>query len=195
MKWWFKARRAHSVLAACLVGLFVLTLLTHDTTVALPSLLGGSTAHMVLPIFLPMLAVVGLMTCLESRLLAPEVSGTRQVPLMDAALAAGVVAVASLLGVITWLLSGDREAAALGRNAAFMVGLMLVARAVVGQPGVMVPVAWLMAIVFLGFRSIRDPYPWTILPEPVTAPHAAAGAAMMFAVGIAAQLRTSRTPQ
>ncbi|WP_320776464.1 hypothetical protein [Streptomyces sp. CRN 30] len=188
MRFWVRARRAVLILSVSLLALFVLTLLTQNTSVSLPSIVSGTTASVVLSMFVPLVAVSGLLGCLDSRLPAAEASGVRPVALLDAALSAGTVVAASAAGLGAALLIGDRDVATVGRNTAFLVGVALLARAFFGQKAALVPVAWLMTVVFLGFRSRLDPYPWTILPEPIGAPHAAAGSALAFLVGIAAQL-------
>ncbi|MEU4656728.1 hypothetical protein AB0G32_22775 [Streptomyces sp. NPDC023723] len=191
MRFWLRARRAALIMPACVVALFILTLLTQNASVGLPNLVSGSSASVVVSMFVPVVVVSGLVGCLDSSLSAAEASGVRPIALMDAALSAGSVLAASAAALGAALLIGDWDAASVGRNTAFLVGIALISRAVVGQKAVLVPIAWLMAVVFLGFRSRLDPYPWTILPEPVGAPHAAVGAALALAAGIAAQLSIS----
>jgi hypothetical protein len=191
MRFWLRARRAALVLPACLLALFVLTLLTEGASVGLPSFFTGSSANVVLPMFVPVVVVSGLLHCLDSRLPAAEVSGVRPVALMDAALSVITVLVASAAGVCVAALVADRDAATVGRNTAFLIGIALLARAFIGQRAALIPVSWLMTVVFLGFRTRLDPYPWTVLPEPVGAPHAAAGAALALVAGISAQLSIS----
>ncbi|GGO94523.1 hypothetical protein [Wenjunlia tyrosinilytica] len=111
---------------------------------------------------------------------------------MDAALTAATAVAAIVLGCVTGALVGSAQAVAAGRNTAFLIGMMLCARTAVGQAAVMVPVAWLVVVLLFGFRIGRDPYPWTILPEPAHVRHAIAGSTLMFGLGIAAQLHASR---
>ncbi|TJZ49472.1 hypothetical protein FCH28_24500 [Streptomyces piniterrae] len=190
MIWWIKTRRAHSVLPAALAGYLLYVLVSRNTFVPLPSIVGAS--NVVLSSFAPIPVVVGLAMSLSSRLPAAEASGTRQIPRMDAVLATTVVAAAVAIGLLLMNVTDATQAAAAGRNTAFLVGLFLCAKAVVGQRAVLIPVAWLMAVVLLGFRASGDPYPWTIVPEPAGAPHAAIGAAVLFLAGIMTLLRTSR---
>ncbi|MFG2479124.1 hypothetical protein [Streptomyces fagopyri] len=87
---------------------------------------------------------------------------------------------------------GDGVVITVGRNTLFLIGLMLCSRALFGQPGSLLPVAWILAVCLCGFRPGNDPYPWTILPEPVSAPHAAVGALLMFTAGLITQIRYPR---
>ncbi|MGW6602190.1 hypothetical protein [Streptomyces sp. NPDC055036] len=188
--WWIKARRAHTVLPAALTAFALLVILVQDTSIILPSTLG--TSHVALSLFIPIPLTTGLMMCLESRLPAAEASGTRAVQSLDAGLAIVVMGVAVAMSVLAGALFDLPQAGTAGRNALFLTGLMLCGRTLVGQPAVMIPVAWLVIVVLIGFRNQNTPYPWTIIGEPLGKPHAAAGAILMFIAGIIIQLRTSR---
>lgn len=187
---WLRTRRASTVLPVALLVFIVLVILVQNTSVALPSLTGRS--QVALSLFVPIPLVSGLMMCLESRLPAAEISGIRPVRLMDAALAAATVSGAVAMSVTVGMLLDIRQAGAAGRNALFLTGLMLIGRALVGQPAVMIPVGWLLITVFVGFRGPGDPYPWSIVAEAVSVPHAAFVAVLVFIAGITAQLRTPR---
>ncbi|MGP4001164.1 hypothetical protein [Streptomyces sp. 8N706] len=113
-------------------------------------------------------------------------------PLLDATLVTATMGAAVATSVAAGLVLDAPQAGTAGRNTLFLTGLMLCGRAVVGQQAVMIPVAWLILVVFLGFRPSGDPYAWTIVPEPVGALHAAAGAVLMLLTGTLVQLYTSR---
>ncbi|MFJ2648594.1 hypothetical protein ACIO1C_17895 [Streptomyces sp. NPDC087420] len=187
---WIKARRAHTLLPAVLAAFTLLVTFVQDTSVYLPSF--GGAAHVALALFIPVPLVAGLMLCLESRLPAAEISGVRRISLLDAALTVATMVTAIVCALTVDALLDVPLAAATGRNTLFLTGLMLCGRALLGQPGVMIPVAWLFLVVLAGFRSSNDPYPWTIVPEPPGAPHAALGAVLVFTLGILVQLRTPR---
>lgn len=192
MIWWLKARQAHVVLPASLAGLAALTLAFQDTTALLPSIsLSGGTQTQVMT-FVAIVPVAAVARCLDSRLPAPEISGIRPVRRLDTLLVLSVVAASLLVGFAIGALTGSSAAWAVGRNTAFLTGLMLCFHALFGTPAVMVPVAWVMAVVLVGYRTFTDPYFWAIVPEPLGAPHAAIAAALALAAGIAAQLRSSR---
>jgi hypothetical protein len=190
--WWLKARRAHSVLAGALAGHFALILTFQDGMVTLPSL--TITSGVVpLAMLAPVPLISGLMLCLDSRLPGPEATAVRGIEKIDGVLVMGVMAVTTLLGALVGLALASPPTVTTGRNVLFLTGLALCARPVMGRSAVMVPVAWLITTILCGFRASNDPRPWTIVAEPVTAPHAAAGAVLVFLVGLTIQLRTSRT--
>ncbi|MFJ3615287.1 hypothetical protein [Streptomyces hydrogenans] len=191
--WWLLTRRTHLFLALGTAVFVVLLLLFQDRSSALPSFGSSGSVTVRLSVFVPIPLVAALMMSLDSRLKAPEITGVRRIGLRDAALVLGVVTVAVVASYAAGVLTGSQVARAAGRNVAFLSGLMLLGRALFGQGGALLPTAWVMAVVLVGFRTTADPYPWTIVPEPLSAPHAAAGAALMLALGVLAQLRTSRT--
>jgi hypothetical protein len=190
--WWCKVRRLH-LLAGSLAMYFALSLLTRDTVVVLPDFLSpGGGAQMLLPTFFSVLPAVGLIACLESRVAAPEITGVRRIGTLDLGLSVATVVAATLLGFVVAWWSGDMQTAAGGRNSAFLVGLALAVRSVAGGPAVMAPVLWPLIVAFFGFHGRGRPYHWTVLPEPHNVWYAAVGAALAFAVGLAAQSRTAR---
>ncbi|MDT0306063.1 hypothetical protein RM780_03680 [Streptomyces sp. DSM 44917] len=197
MIWWLKARRALVALPLGLTVLALLALVIQDGSAALPSLTisgSGSTGQTRVMLFAPIPLVASVALCLDARLPPAEASGVRPVRAMDALLVASVTlaAVALCLGLGAALDSA--AVAAAGRNSAFLTGLLLCVRPFAGQPAVMVPVAWVLAVVLIGFRSAGDPYAWAILPEPPGAPHAALGTALVLITGLAALLRGPRSP-
>jgi hypothetical protein len=185
MRLWIKTRRAHTHITVALLGFVSLIAMLGDRTVLLPSFSSGSAVSTRLALFIPVIITAALMTCLESRIHAPEASAARHIPARDAALTIVVVGVCLAAAYAI----GQPTA---GRNALFLSGLMLTARALVGQAAVMVPIAWLMAVMFVGYRSPGDPYPWTVVPEPAEAMHAAAASLVMFAIGLACLCRNAR---
>ncbi|WP_432016234.1 hypothetical protein [Streptomyces hydrogenans] len=191
--WWLLTRRVHVFLAIGMASFLALVLMFQDKSSALPSFGSTGSVTVRLTVFVPIPLVAALMMSLDSRLRAPEISGVRRIDLRDMAITLGTVAVAVVASYAAGAVVGSQVAQAAGRNVAFLTGLMLLGRALFGQGGALFPTAWVMAVVLVGFRTTNDPYPWTILPEPLGAPHAAAGAALMLAVGVFAQIRTSRT--
>jgi hypothetical protein len=189
--WWFKARRAHTVLPAAVACFLVFGALVQDVSVVLPSVIGKS--QIALSLFVPIPLVCGLMVCLESRLPAAEASGTRAIALMDAALTTVCLGIALGAGIVGSVVLDMPLAVTTGRNACFLAGLMLCGRAVIGQTAVMLPVAWLVLVVFVGFRGPNDPYPWALVPEPSDAVPAAIGAAFVVVLGIFVQMPRSRS--
>ncbi|WP_328871027.1 hypothetical protein OHT76_13380 [Streptomyces sp. NBC_00287] len=193
MMWWVKARRAHTVLPSAL-GLFALLLVVFQgDSVALPSLTAGAT-QVVLALFIPVPLVSGLAMCLDMRLHADESTAVRPVKYMDSGLVVAVSVFAAAMSALAGVALEDAVTEAVGRNTLFLTGLMLIGRALFGRPGVLLPTAWILAVCLCGFRPGNDAYPWTILPEPLGAPHAAAGAMLMFGAGLIVQIRYARNP-
>ncbi|MFD7298525.1 hypothetical protein ACFV9W_35035 [Streptomyces sp. NPDC059897] len=192
MTWWFKARQTHTVLVAALVAFTLLLALVHNVTVMLPSLTGGS-AHVVLTLFVPVPLIAALAHCLDSRARDPETTGVRPIAVLDVALSLATVLASGVLSFCTALWVEDGQPLAAVRNTAFLVGLMLSARPLMGLSSSLVPVGWLLAVCLLGFRSTNDPAWWTVVPEPPGTPHAAVGAALALVIGLSIQLRTART--
>ncbi|MEU6513599.1 hypothetical protein [Streptomyces sp. NPDC046978] len=190
MRWWVKARRAYVVLPLSLACFLILSAVVQDTSVMLPSITGNK--QVTLSLFVPVPLLCGLMMCLESRLPAPEVSSTRVVPLMDAALVFAVLGTGLMCSILGSLFLDMPLAGATGRNACFLGGIMLLGRAIMGQPAVMLPVAWVVLVTFVGFRGPGDPYPWALVPEPGSDAIAATVATLAFLIGTLANLRSSR---
>ncbi|MFI1165153.1 hypothetical protein ACH4UM_16450 [Streptomyces sp. NPDC020801] len=189
MRWWFKARKGHTLLPLALV-LFAAALYgVQDITVLLPSITGSP--QVALSLFVPVPLLAFLMAMLESRLPAAEVSGVRAMTRLDNTLVTAVMAAAVLCSALIAALQGTAATATGGRNALFLTGLMLLGRAWAGQAAVMFPVGWLVTVVVIGFRG-NVPRPWTIIALAADNPLAAAASLVVFAVGLAAQIRSSR---
>ncbi|MER8028329.1 hypothetical protein ABTZ78_05045 [Streptomyces bauhiniae] len=189
MRWWFKARRGHLLLPLAMAlfagGLYAV----QDTSVLLPSLTGAP--RVALSLFVPVPLLACLMAVLESRLPAAEVSGVRSVTRLDNLMVSAVAALALLCGVLVAAMNSTASAVTCGRNAVFLTGLMLLGRAWAGQTAVMIPVGWLVTVVVVGFRG-NIPHLWTVVALPADNPFAAAASLILFAVGLAAQIRSSR---
>lgn len=184
MRWWIKTRRAYTVVAAGVLASTLLGTLVGDQQVLLPSLFSGAQTA-VLIVFIPIPVVACLALSLDSRLTAFEASAVRAIPARDVGLV--VAAIFACLCVALAFQSGT--ALCVTRNAAFLAGLMLLTRPFARQAAVMVPVAWIALVVFLSRRPWPDPDPWTVLPEPASAPHAVLAATASLAAGLALHLR------
>jgi hypothetical protein len=165
----------------------LLSLAIGGQEVELPSLVSGMQ-QTVLSMFVPIPLVAALMVSLESRLPGIEASGVRRVGSWDAVLVSSTV----LFWLAVAIVSGSDVLAASARNAAFLAALMLLARPWAGEAAVMVPVAWTMVVVAFNRRPPPDPEPWTILPEPASALHAALATAVLFGIGISSLLFISK---
>lgn len=192
MIWWFKARQAHTHLPLAVFALLSLVMAVQDLHIVLPSFSLTGESKLPLMLFVPIPLLAGLTVCLESRLPAAELTGTRRIPVLDLALSVGTVAVAQATGSAVGHWYGTVHPEQLGRNTAFLLGLMLCGRALWGRPAAMLPVLWATAVTMVGFRSPQDPYPWTVIPEASGTWYATTGAALMVLVGLAAQFLTAR---
>jgi hypothetical protein len=189
VKWWFKARKGHTLLPLALVVFVAALYGVQDSTVLLPSIVGSP--RVALSLFVPVPLLAFLMAMLESRLPAAEVSGVRSMTLLDNALVTAVMAMSVLCSVLVATVQGTGAAMTGGRNTLFLVGLMLLGRAWAGQAAVMFPVGWLVTVVVVGFRG-NVPRPGTVIALPADSLFAAATSVVVFAIGLAAQIRSSR---
>lgn len=189
MRWWFKARKGHTLLPLALAVFLGALYAVQDTTVLLPSIVGSP--RVALSLFVPVPLLAFLMAALESRLPAAESSGVRSLARLDNSLITAVMAAAVLCGVLVAAVQGTAAATTGGRNALFLTGLMLIGRAWVGQAAVMVPVGWLVTIAVVGFRG-NLPYAWTVIALPADHVFAAAASLIVFAIGLVSHTRSSR---
>ncbi|MCF2130766.1 hypothetical protein L1I79_30715 [Strepomyces sp. STD 3.1] len=189
MRWWFRARRGHQLLPLALVVFTAALYAVQNATVLLPSITGAP--RVALAMFVPVPLFACLMAALESRLPAAEVSGVRSLTRLDNLLVTAVVGAAVLCSALVAAAQGSAGATAGGRNAVFLVGLMLLGRAWAGQSAVMIPVGWLVTVVVVGFRG-NVPHLWTVVALPADNLFAAVASVVVLAIGLAAQIRSSR---
>jgi hypothetical protein len=123
------------------------------------------------------------MLCLETRLVHWESAAVRHVEFLDAALTVVTTIAGVAIALIYGLLVGSNEVVAVGRNISFLIGLMLCARLWLGVAAISVPIIWLFSVFLVGFRSPQDPYPWTVVVEPLHAPYAIVASIVMFSTG------------
>ncbi|MER6119756.1 hypothetical protein E6R60_05545 [Streptomyces sp. A0642] len=181
MRWWIGARRAGITVPLALAVFLLPLLAVQNTEVALPGIVG--TPRVALTVFVPVPLVACLMHLLESRVPAPEDSGVRPVARYDALLVTAVAAAALCCALLVAAVSDTQQAAATGRNVLFLAGLLLLGRAVFGPSAVLVPVAWLVLVVGIGFRG-NVPRAWTIVPEAARDVPAAIVSLLVFAAGL-----------
>ncbi|MET7638153.1 hypothetical protein [Streptomyces sp. NPDC005438] len=193
MRWWIKARRAHTVLPGLFVPFALLALLWQDTELDLPSFLSG-TLPAPISALTPLLLCSALALCLDSRLPAAEETATRPVVWMDVALVLATVLGALLTGFLARALGSVYTGPGLGRDTAFLVGLMLLVRSVAGSRAVLAPVAWGFVVLFLGRGPGGHVHFWTVLFRPLADPVAATAAFLALASGLAALLARPGTP-
>ncbi|GGT27433.1 hypothetical protein [Streptomyces chromofuscus] len=192
MIWWLKVRLTPTVLAAALAGYTLLLLTVRDGEVILPAISVNAGNTVPLAFFLPLIVAGPLAHCLDSRQPYAELTGIRRTAWLDTLLAAAsmaaVLAATGLVGLVT-----EAEATLqAGRNTLFLTGLMLIARAVLGRAGIVVPLGWVFAVILLGRRTSSSFYSWAVTALPPGTGHATATAALSIAAGLAATYITAR---
>lgn len=185
---WWKARLVTSVLVPSLAAFFVVTAATYQWSAAFPSLTGGNGTVRFLT-FVPLIVVSPLHHCLTQRLEAAELLSLRPIRRHDAALVVTTVALCTVAGLAIGTLAGDDAARAVGRNVAFLTGLMLMVNALLPKAAAGVPVAWVLIALFLGRDAFHRPYFWSVLEHRAASPLALAEAMLCFACGLAVHLR------
>jgi hypothetical protein len=184
MMWWLAARRAHPYLTSGLGCFAVLILVCRDYLVSLPSIT-PSGGQVLVMLFVPLPVCVALMMCLESGLRHAEQTGIRPVTRMDNGLILCVALAATAIGAAFAQLLTSPAAHAVGRNAVFLMGLMLIMRPIMGPAAVLAPAGWVIAVTLLGRTSAHTPRPWSVLPYPGDDPVMLAAAWFALAVGMA----------
>ncbi|GAA2245126.1 hypothetical protein GCM10010232_35190 [Streptomyces amakusaensis] len=190
MTWWLKARRIHPTLTYGVGAFVLLTVLLQDMSLVLPalSLSGGNMTA--LSLFTPVIVVGAIAQTLENRLPEAEESGIRSIRSLDSALilsTLGTVTVATLIGGWT---TDSENAMQAGRDVCFLTGLMLVARFFIGRSGVILPLAWIFAVVLAGRETGTKYHDWAVTALPIDTLHAAVAAVASLGLGIALTHRT-----
>ncbi len=183
MLWWFKIRRGW-VPVAVAAATTVLAAWVGGTWVLLPSLFAGAQ-QTVMTVFLPVPIVAALALSLDSRLHSFEATAIRALRARDTLLICTALGVCLIVSAVLTSAVG----AATARNVAFLTGLMLTIWPWARQASVMIPVMWIAVLVFFSRNPHPDPDWWTVLPEPASAPHAAAAAIVSLAMGLTVRLR------
>lgn len=184
MIWWLKARRVHPFLTLGMGSFVAAILVVQDSTVLLPALTLSVGNLTQVAFFTPVIVVGALAQTLDNRLLSAEVSGIRRVRLMDTALITVTMAVAlTATGIGGWV-SGSEGVLTSGRNTCFLAGLMLCARAFVRRSGVVLPLAWIFAVIFFGRKTGTSYYEWAVTALPSGSVLAAVCAATALALGL-----------
>ncbi|QHF95273.1 hypothetical protein DEH18_16980 [Streptomyces sp. NHF165] len=189
MPWWLKARRVPALLLPSYLVFLLLVLTFQDLVADVPAVLTGSENPVVAMLLAPVPLYAALLVCLETKLSAAEDTATRNVRMLDAVLALGTVAVAACTGLLIGTLADSPTAVTVGRNTAFLVGLMLCARPLAGAAAVMVPAAWQLAVMLFGFQQ-GHPSSWSVLPRAAGDPLALAASLAALIAGVGLHLVT-----
>lgn len=185
MIWWLKTRRVHPYLSCGMLAFTAITLLVQDSTVLLPTITLSVGAPTVLAFFTPVIVVGALAQVLDNRFVSAEESGTRPVRWMDAALIAAAVGATMTVSVVGGWATGSEAVLTAGRNTCFLVGLMLSARSFVRRSGIILPLAWILAVVFFGRKTGTTYHEWAVTALPFDNVLAAVCAAAALVLGLA----------
>ncbi|MFM9445285.1 hypothetical protein [Streptomyces acidiscabies] len=192
MTFWFKARRVQAALVPALAAFVLLVTVAHDQYVRLPSLLTAQGNRVFLLQLVPLIVTSALAHSLAQAVTEVEATAQRKVRALDAALISAVVAATVLASLLVRAVSDSAEASMAGRNTLFLVGLMLVARAVREQAATAVPVGWVLAVMFIGYRDFHRPWPWAVTLHPAGFLPTSGFCLLVFAAGLVAHVRSRR---
>lgn len=191
MRWWLKARRIMPVLGPGLAAIVLALSLFAETNA---SLVSWTVANQTVPLltFAPLVLAATLTLCLDSRLPEAELTATRRVPLMDVLLIICAVSATFAAAWTAYALTKADSTLVVGRNALFLTGLMLVARAIIGRGGIVVATGWVLIVILVGRRTPTEYFPWAVTGLPVNAPHASAAAISAIILGLLLTYLTAR---
>ncbi|WP_055702267.1 MULTISPECIES: hypothetical protein [Streptomyces] len=194
MIWWIKARRLLPVLLPGVTVCVLVVALAHDRSIELPGMLTAGANQVFLMQLTPLLITSTLAHCLTQRLDEAEAVATRNLRRLDMLAVLTCVCAVAAAGVAIGAAAGSDEATTVGRNTAFLTGLMLLAGAAHPKAATAAPVGWVFAIMFLGHSDYHRPWPWAVtLHAPSSLP--ALGVCLIVLLGgLIAQARIRRTP-
>ncbi|KUL53714.1 MULTISPECIES: hypothetical protein [unclassified Streptomyces] len=194
MIWWLKARRLLPVLLPGTAACVLIVALAHDRAIDLPGVLNAGANQIFLMQLIPLLVTSTLAHCLAQRLEEAEAVATRDPRRLDTLTVLTCVSVVAVAGLAIGAAAGSDEATTVGRNTAFLTGLMLLAEAVHPKAATVAPVGWVFAIMFLGHSDYHRPWPWAVTLHAPWDPPALVACAIVFLGGLIAQARIRHTP-
>ncbi|MFJ6659827.1 hypothetical protein ACIQNG_26250 [Streptomyces sp. NPDC091377] len=192
MTLWLKVRRAQAVLVPALVTFIVIVAVAHDQYVQLPSLLSAGGNRIFLLQLVPLVVTSALAHSLAQAVTDVEATARRNIRALDTALVVAVITAAVLACLMVGALTGSQEATMAGRNAAFLTGLMLLGRTVREQAATALPVAWVFAVMFVGYRDFDRPWPWAVTLHPGDFLPTSGFCILILAAGLALHTRAHR---
>ncbi|MBV1940531.1 hypothetical protein KUF83_28755 [Streptomyces sp. BV286] len=192
MTLWFKVRRVQGLLVPAVVFFVVIVAVAHDQYVRLPGLLSAGGNRVFLMQLTPLIITSALAHSLAQGVPEIEATGQRKIRVMDAGLVTASVAIVALTSVVAGSLAGSQEATMAGRNTLFLAGLMLLARAVHEQAASALPVGWVFAVMFIGYRDFHRPWPWAVTLHPSSFLPTLGLCLLVFVAGLAVHARTRR---
>ncbi|MFF7737402.1 hypothetical protein [Streptomyces sp. NPDC007984] len=166
MTLWLKVRRVQAVILPAIAAFILITVVAHDQYVRLPSLLSAGGNRLFLLQLVPLILTSTLAHSLAQAVPEIETTARRNIRAMDMTLIATVVTAAVLACLAIGALTGSQEVTMAGRNAMFLTGLMLLGRTVSEQAATALPVGWVFAVMFVGYRDFHRPWPWAVTLHP-----------------------------
>ncbi|WJV47226.1 hypothetical protein [Streptomyces flavofungini] len=193
MIWWIKARRLLPALVPGTAAFTLIVAVAHDRAVELPGVLSAGGNRVFLMQIVPLVITSALAHSLDQRLVEAEVVTTRALGRLDALLVTATVLTSAVAGLVVGALAGSDEATAVGRNTAFLTGLMLLAQAAHPKAATAAPVGWVFAVIFLGYADFHRPWPWAVTLHAPTHVLALALCVIVFVGGLVALTRARRS--
>ncbi|MFX4292525.1 hypothetical protein [Streptomyces bohaiensis] len=197
MTWWSRTRRL-PLLAACLVGCWLLVVPFADASLPVPQLGGATAADVPLLLFAPLLPVVALIVCCGGAP-AHEATTVRRVGARDAALAAALPAATAVVVGVAVLAgpgAGDGGGSPLWsvvRNLGAYTGLALVARAEFGHhAATLLPTLTALTVAVFGYGPEQRAHWWAWPAAEPADPLAWAGSAALLTLGLARTVSRDR---
>ncbi|MFW6718748.1 hypothetical protein ACHZ98_00930 [Streptomyces sp. MAR4 CNY-716] len=185
MRMWMLARRAHIYMSGSLALFGLLVWALREEYADLPSFFMGGGGSVPLLFIAPIPVCVALAAALDSRMESAESSGVRPIVALDLGLITLTVALAASIGIFVHSLDHSATALAAGRNTAFLVGLMLIARVFTGEAAAMVPAAWVLLAAVIGYGDGHRPRVWAVIARDGQDLPAFAISVITFCVGAA----------
>ncbi len=182
MMWWFKSRRGHTVVPVAIMAFTMMVMTFLDKVAFLPTLVGSS--QVLLMLFAPLPLCAAVVTVMSSGTADVDLAAHRRMEALDSALIVGITVIGIVIGYVIHAVLGSAAAASAGRNAALLVGVMLLAWPVLSQRSAALPAAWVMAVVVFGRTPAGGYEWWTVLPEPPQHALANLSAFVLFVTGL-----------
>ncbi|MFB7421200.1 hypothetical protein ACFC18_26470 [Streptomyces sp. NPDC056121] len=188
MIWWCRARLLVPVLLPGLLTFALGLVVARDDAIALPSFFNAGGNRIAFVQVLPLMVSSTLAYAMTQRLTEAEALARRPIALLDTGLSAAAGFLALAASVTVWHFGGSQESLAAGRNTLFLIGLMLIAARINSQAATLTPVAWMFAMLFIGFKDHHRPWFWAVTLHRADFAPTFALCALVFIAGLATNL-------
>jgi len=194
MAWWFRSRRRFRLVAA-LAAYAVFILLLADFDLPWPGLVQSGSADVPIVLLLPLAVIAAAGDGLATGETPIERASTRPVALMDALLAFGMAAAASVIAATLCVTLHFQLSESSARNLFGLTGLFLLARSLLGsQPATAVPATYAAVAMLIGRKQgdAVEHWAWVISREAEL--ESWAWAVFLVAAGLMASFYPIRKP-